>query len=173
MNEKGLVFPEKLRQARKERKLSQTELAIKAGVSLTTMRRYETGERFPEKDIFGLILLAVRKAGLTEAWAKDFKIWYPETNVSFNELVNVAESSVQEIALRNFIVNVGRKTALDFIDQYFMITQNLLAMDKEGISKVAEFSGLMCKIPEYHNKTSWINKQEMDFGEVNDAEEDN
>lgn len=172
MNENEKVFPGKLKQARKERKLSQTELADKAGVSMTTLRRYETGERFPEKDILGLILLALHKAGLTEAWARDYKIWHPEKNISFNELVNVAQSSVQEIALRNYIVNAGRKTTMEFIDQYFVITQNLLAMDKEGVSKVAEFSGLMCKIPEYQNKTSWINKQEMDSDEENDAAED-
>ena len=172
MNENEKVFPGKLRQARKERKLSQTELADKAGVSLTTVRRYETGERFPDKDIFGLILLALHKNGLTEAWARDYKIWHPETSVSFNELVNMAQSSVQEISLRNFIVNAGRKTTMDFIDQYFVITQNLLAMDKEGVSKVTEFSGLMRKIPEYQNKTSWIKKQETDFGEANDGEAD-
>ena len=172
MNENEKVFPGKLRQARKERKLSQTELADKAGVSLTTVRRYETGERFPDKDIFGLILLALHTDGLTEAWARDFEIWHPETSVSFDELVNMAQSSVYEIALRNYIVNAGRKTTMDFIDLYFVITQNLLAMDKEGVSKVADFSKLMCKIPEYQNKTSWINKQEMDFGEEKDAAED-
>jgi transcriptional regulator with XRE-family HTH domain len=45
--EKPMTFAEKLKQARKEKKMSQGTLAAAAGISLRTLQNYELGKRYP------------------------------------------------------------------------------------------------------------------------------
>ncbi len=42
-----MTFAEKLKQARKEKKMSQGTLADAAGISLRTLQNYELGKRYP------------------------------------------------------------------------------------------------------------------------------
>ncbi len=162
MDKANLHFTVALKQARKERKLTQEELAYQTGVSLMTIRRYESGDSFPEKETLGLIMLSLRKAGLAEAWVADYKEWHPDKTISTDELMSIAASSVEEIGIRNFIVNVGRKASLEFIEQYITSTQCLLALNKRGIEKANELIGLLCKVPEYQSKASWVKQEETE-----------
>ncbi len=42
-----MTFADKLKQARKEKKMSQSALAEAAGISLRTLQNYEMGKRYP------------------------------------------------------------------------------------------------------------------------------
>lgn len=44
-----MKFGEKLKKLREENKMTQTELSEKVGVSLRTIRNYETGDRYPKQ----------------------------------------------------------------------------------------------------------------------------
>ena len=52
-------FPERLLDARKDKKLSQQELAKSAGVHFTNLGKYERGEAIPSADILNNIAKAL------------------------------------------------------------------------------------------------------------------
>ena len=162
MDKANLHFKAALKQARKARKLTQEELANQTSVSLMTIRRYESGDSFPEKEVLALIMLSLRKAGLAEAWAADYNEWHPDKTIPYDELMRIVDSSVAEIGLRNFIVNVGRKASIDFVEEYITSTQGFLALNKKGIEKANEFILLLGKVPEYQGKASWVKQQEIE-----------
>ncbi len=56
-----MQFGEKIRQARSALRLSQKELAEKAGISLRTLQNYESGERMPKRRETYSILARVLK----------------------------------------------------------------------------------------------------------------
>lgn len=49
------VFPSRFKQARKENKLTQTELAKLLNISQSTIVQYEKGERYPTIETLGKI----------------------------------------------------------------------------------------------------------------------
>ncbi|MBR2616449.1 MAG: helix-turn-helix transcriptional regulator [Clostridia bacterium] len=51
-----MTFAEKLKRARKEKGLSQSALAERAGISLRTLQNYEMGKRYPASMEIGLSL---------------------------------------------------------------------------------------------------------------------
>ena len=142
------TFPAALRTARKKKKLSQTELSHKAGVSLTTVRRYETGERFPDQPILELILLELPEKELAVTWAHDWKQRYPAEPLSAEEIAKAVYGS-KNAAMRNFIVSVGKKESMDFIKPYHAITEMLLQLNDDGIKAVHDFTKLMTQVPDY------------------------
>jgi transcriptional regulator with XRE-family HTH domain len=42
------LFPRRLKQLRKKKKLTQLKLSIILGVHISTIKRWETGKRFPD-----------------------------------------------------------------------------------------------------------------------------
>ena len=142
------TFPAALQAARKKKKLSQTELSHKAGVSLSTIRRYETGERFPNQSIFELILLELPEKNLADTWAHDWKQLYPAEPLSAEDIAN-AVYGTKNAAMRNFIANVGKKESMDFIKPYHAITEMLLQLNDDGIKAVHDFTKLMTQVPDY------------------------
>lgn len=57
-----MEFSEKLKNARKNKRLTQAELAEKTGVSMRCIQNYELGARYPKRDILARIceVLGVR-----------------------------------------------------------------------------------------------------------------
>lgn len=51
---------QRIRQARKQQKLTQEQLAKKAGISTTSLRLYETGQRIPRSDCIHNIASALK-----------------------------------------------------------------------------------------------------------------
>ena len=71
MDEATLIIGEKIRQIRKEKGLTQKELADKAGLSTMSIRRYENGERVaPEK----LLKSIARALNLPESFFLDERL---------------------------------------------------------------------------------------------------
>lgn len=166
MKEKELYFPEVLKQARQSEKISQTDLAEKAGVSFMTMRRYETGESFPDLETFGLISLALDQYGygLADAWARDWMVLHPRTQNSFDFVKNMALNESKRASMKNYVINCIKKSSPAFIKRLFSIIMKLSKMSEEGVEKADEMIELLNKIPEYENKTFW-NIVSEDIGE--------
>ena len=54
-----MTFSEKLQKARKNKKLTQAELAEKIGVTARSVQNYELGARYPKRDILDRICKAL------------------------------------------------------------------------------------------------------------------
>ena len=142
------TFPDTLKRVRKANCLSQTQLASKIGVSFMTMRRYETGESFPNQSIMELILLELSEKDLADTWAHDWKELYPAEPLSAEDIAK-AIYGAKNAAMRTFIVNVGKKESMDFIKPYHAITEMLLQLNDDGLKAVHDFTKLMTQIPDH------------------------
>lgn len=113
-----------------------------------TMRRYETGESFPNQSILELILLELSEKDLADTWAHDWKQLYPAEPLSVEDIAK-AVYGAKNAAMRNFIANVGKKESMDFIKPYYAITEMLLQLNDDGIKAVHDFTKLMTQIPDH------------------------
>lgn len=174
MEEKEMYFPKALKQARQSEKISQTDLAEKSGVSFMTMRRYETGESFPNLDTFGLISLALKRYryGLADAWARDYMVLHSSVPVSFDRVKNMALHESERASMKNYVFNCIQKSSPEFISILLSIIMKLSEMSKEGVEKADEMIELLAKIPEYKNKTFWNIDRTECIVEAKDATED-
>ena len=155
MSDEVKIFPEALKRARKENKLSQTELSVKIGVSLMTVRRYETGESFPDMNRIGVIFLVLDRDYLIDAWANDYGIWYGLMNIPLSTFKDAARAMADEAAKRQFLVDLAQKASMNFLHRFYDIAELLLKMNETGVKKVIETMELFSKIPDYQIEESW------------------
>lgn len=150
MDEATLIIGEKIRQIRKEKGLTQKELADKAGLSTMSIRRYENGERVaPEK----LLKSIARALNLPESFFLDERL--PE--------IVVPGYDGTEIIVPGRVV---RRIASCLEMNPYSLTSSLLK-DKDSLRKaLSRVSGMSDK--EYSDKESG----EVEFGdEMAEAEE--
>ena len=145
------MFPDTLKRVRKANCLSQMQLASKIGVSFMTMRRYETGESFPNKTTLGLILFTLHDKSIATAWANDYKILNPDTADASKSIEDIADMLYysDDITLRNVIINIGQNEPIEFIKPYLDITCILLRLNDKGLTAVYDFAKLMTQIPDH------------------------
>lgn len=150
MDEATLIIGEKIRQIRKEKGLTQKELADKAGLSTMSIRRYENGERVaPEK----LLKSIARALNLPESFFLDERL--PEIVVPGYDGTEIIVPS-----------RVVRRIASCLEMNPYSLTSSLLK-DKDSLRKaLSRVSGMSDK--EYSDKESG----EVEFGdEMAEAEE--
>ena len=145
------TFPATLKRVRKQYHLSQAQLASKIYISLMTVRRYETGERFPNENILSRILFILHDKSIATAWASDYKVFYSDNSNEFISIENMAESLYQskDATLRNIIINIGKTEPIEFIKPYLNITGFLLRLNDDGLKAVNNFAKLMTQVPDY------------------------
>lgn len=88
------TFPERLRELREERDLSQTELAQELGVAMNTVSIWERGERQPRDDLFFKIAEFFDVPFTYLAGVSDRRDW---PVLSDEEAAEVAEAEQKEI----------------------------------------------------------------------------
>lgn len=89
-------FGTKLRQLRKERNLTQKQLAALIGVKNSVISFYEVGDRFPSPEV-------IRKLAITLHVSTDYLL-----GVKKNETVDVSGLSESEIALIRALIQTLR-----------------------------------------------------------------
>lgn len=151
--ENNKMFPAVLRKVRKERHLSKAALADKIDVSLMTVRRYETGESTPDKDTYAAIALILHSEELFEPWAHDWLKGHPNEGLTVEELYKAMMDKIYEVGMRKYIISIGRKASLEFIELFFYVTQDLLSLNKQGVGNAHEHIKLLQKIPEYRKNS--------------------
>ena len=121
-----------LRKSRKEKKMTQMQLAEASGLSVMSIRRYESGERFPGLD--ELVKLG-QTLGFVIAVDADTKI---ETSVSQKMFIDETfQEQLEELTKTN-----ARFSSLAKVFQ---------TLNKEGQQKALETVEMISKIPEYQN----------------------
>lgn len=145
-----VLFHEALRKVRKELKMSQTELAVRSGISLMSVRRYETGESFPDMKRFNKLNAVLKNGVLASLWACLF--------CKFNSIDTSADTLLKEISdnVQNaFFSNLIEKGNKEFIDYLYKLTNIFMTMNGKGINEVIHFSELMSRVPDFKADYLW------------------
>ena len=138
MNSHVEYFPFELRRARKEAKLSMTELARRIGATRMTIYRYENGMSFPSPGVLALICGVLHDSKLYDAYFSTD----PEANQRH------MKDNINLITLQN-ILNNGKP---DFIERLANTALLYQKLNNEGIDKAIGQIELIARIPEcqYH-----------------------
>ncbi len=113
--------------ARESMKLTQDQLAAKAGVSTSTVSRIETGKAEPEKETLDLLAPHLKKttaellgaSGAVPAWvAEDGGDPYPSRVEFVNNAPTTAEERVHLRSLRYAFGDPGAKEWKDRLESY-------------------------------------------------------
>lgn len=130
-----MTFGEKLRKLRTDRKISQQDLAQKAGLSQTAIYYWEKGERKPKIEQLRKIatVLGVHISDLVDDW----------NNFSYEEITNDWEQNKEPFEELSTLVIKGHKdTISDLLD----------LMNDAGQDKAIEQVELLTKIQEYRKE---------------------
>lgn len=145
-----VLFNEALRKARKALKLSQTELAVRSGISLMSVRRYETGESFPDMKKFTKLNTVLKNGDLVSTWVRLF-CKTNNADAPADTLLKEISDNIHNAFFSNLIEN-GNK---EFIDYIYSLTNILMTMNGKGITEVINFSELMALVPEHKANRIW------------------
>lgn len=168
---KLILFPEALKDARKKAKLSQTELAKRAGISLISIRRYESGESFPDIATLGSISVALPDEPLVAAWSNS---WLANNTTeegvapAWRDRMNVYHHA-RENAVRKYWKKLIEEGKWQFLRFLVSTAQYYQQMNTEGIKKAIEVVELISKVPEYQADAPWAFRDENKKGDI-DAE---
>lgn len=110
---KGIDISEELRFFRKEKKMTQAELAEKAGISVNSIRRYESGDRFPTVETFLKIMDALGEPSMREILLSNVEL--------------VGESGIEDTP-GNFYLALGKYLSVLFQNAGYTVTDG---KDKE------------------------------------------
>lgn len=154
MEERYRVFSTALRESRKKNKLTQAELAQKAGISLMSIRRYESGESFPDMGMLGAICVALRDDSLMGTWIST-KANDPDKGLMDSEARFQAFGKVQGMIYRSYwrdIVDNGTPT---LHTRLASLTRYIRGMNEMGIVKLSEMAEMLSMVPEYQADEEW------------------
>lgn len=158
MDEEQMMFPEALRNARKAKKLTQTELADAIGVSFMTVRRYETGKAFPDMATLGKIYAVLKEYYLTVAWLNSFS----ESNglkslsdESFDFIKTQMTRHVVDASKHKFLEDLIATGSNELLLRLSSVARCFLRMNGEGVDRAIEQIKLLSKIPDYQDSDYW------------------
>ncbi len=174
MSENKLAFPTALRMARKEKGLSQTELAAQVGVSLMTIRRFETGESFPNSSVFGMIAIYLQNNSLLDAWIEKWIEINEKKGIPIQVVKNALAQEITEAGERATIIELARRASPRFIARYYTVTERLLELSEDGVDKAIDQLEMIKKITEYRKSSQWHYRNDKTYdGETEvDAKEE-
>ncbi len=157
----GKEFSEVLKMARKEKKMTQTELANKVGISAMSISRYESGDSIPDIGILGSLCVALNDDDLFDSWHHSWR-WYnmAEGNRTTKSIQEQKEEfrAIKAIAARRYLsnlINEGSPLFLDYMDE---IVKKLQNMNIAGIKQARAMVDIISKVPEYRSNGSWTLK---------------
>lgn len=129
-------FSEKLKEARKRAKLSQSALAEKAGISVRTLQNYEMGKRYPASLDIALSLataLGTTTEELLSGGEKSIVSARGDAKTQLQELV----LAVSGLFAGGEIGDEDRDAAMEaIIAAYWAAKKEKRGMDREGREKV-------------------------------------
>lgn len=127
-----MEFKDALRKARKEKNLSQKELANKTGLKEITIRKYESGAFLPKMKNF----LAIKKVlgdSLEDTAQTDF----------LEDLIEFTDEHIRPFNLQRFAEHSPNGNIKD------KLLHNFNAVNEEGQQKIVEYSNDIAENPKY------------------------
>ena len=168
------LFKEALRKARKEKDLTQTELAKKVGIALISVKRYESGDTLPDVDVLGSICIALQSDNLLDSWAyTKAKNKGDEEDLTRLQDQTTLLYKVKDIAYRMYWDEIVKKGTWKFQYKLVSVAQYFQSLNGVGIRKVLEAIDVISKVPEYKADSTWAFIQEQSKVEVSNGEEGN
>lgn len=173
INRKGKDFSEVLKMSRKEKKMTQTELANKVGISAMSISRYESGESIPDIGILGSLCVALNDDDLFDSWHHSWRRYnIAEGNRTTKSIQEQKEEfrTIKAIAARRYLsnlINEGSPLFLDYMDE---IVKKLQNMNIAGIKQVRAMVDIISKVPEYRSNGSWTLKDNQQKETKDNAE---
>ena len=152
-----LDFGKKLKELRKEKGLTQQELAAMIGVHVMSIRRYEAGTRVPGMDECRKLadalnvelfsdghVIGFRNRELEKQLNSDIKPHNGEDS-AYNEYIN----GYDRVRGYPFIYGVrGREVLVAIYDRLNMIGQNTAVQEMQRLTAISEFTKKLESIPE-------------------------
>ena len=140
-----------LRKARKEAHFTQQELAQKCGISHMSIRRYETGERFPSTEVFYEISSVLPYDYLSAAWVDQYT-GHIKNKESFEYVTDIL--TIGTDVSRHECIHAIEKADSTLLTVCHNIIFSLLKMNEEGQWKVSEIAEMIGKVPEYKKEVN-------------------
>ena len=150
-----IKFSEALKQARKEKELTQAELAEKAHIHPMSIRRYELGESFPDIGILGSICFALDDDSLLESWAYTNAMNNGEDPSINPDGWNYSFKQVKEIAYQRYWGNIVKNGTWAFQNKLVDVAKFFQNLNEQGIKKSMEMIEVISKVPEYQTDMEW------------------
>lgn len=150
---KRQLFAETLKKVRKEKGLSQKDLANKVGVSFMTLRRYESGESSPDMATLIALCEVLHTERLLSVWGlrknvEGATIWEIRRR---RETFEKVRDALQYQYWNDLVAN-GNWNFLLYLVKTAKIYETL---NEYGVSEALHVIKVLSKIPEYKSKKSW------------------
>lgn len=131
-----------LREIRKSRNMTQTELADKAEINLHTLSRYERGERHPNVATLDKLATALK---CSPGQFDD------QLSIIFDEGGTISYWGNELEEKYGFTFNSSEEETIDFNEQFMRgkIEKNLRNLNQTGLEQVDKYVCDLNKIPEY------------------------
>lgn len=159
-------FKDALKAARKEKKMTQAELAKQAGISLMSVKRYESGDTLPDMDKIEALCFALKNNKLVDSWTYSTAV--DKAGKSSKTVGEALGETLEEDYTQNWGNYLARR---GFYRRYwnqvlqkgtpsFMIALIDTALcyeqlDPQTVSHAVSVLQAFTKVPEYQAKTSW------------------
>lgn len=170
MDNTKLEFSDALRMARKDKKLTQDELAAKLGISVVSIRRYETGGSYPDVGILGSMCVALQNDSILDAWA------YSKSKTAKKGTVQSQPGQllykVKDVAYRKYWEEIVQKGSWEFQKKLVYAAQSFQKMNKLGIRKALEVIDTYSKVPDYIADSEWAFLDKQTITDLSNSEND-
>ncbi len=141
-------FSEALKESRKKKKMTQTELADKVGISAMSISRYEAGDSIPDMGILASICVELDDDTLFYSW-KYTKGHDKEENYPDHQRIQIAFTKAKEIAYRKYWDELVVNGTWKFQRRLVYLAQHLQNMNGKGFRKSLEIIEALSKVPDY------------------------
>lgn len=165
-------FSAALKAARKEKKLTQAELAEKVGISHMSVKRYESGDTLPDMDKLEALCFVLKNNKLVDSWTYSTAIIKAEKSAKTGKNTKTVGEALGETSEEDYTQNWGNYIARrGFYRRYwnqvlqkgtpsFMIALIDTALcyeqlDPQTVSHAVSVLQAFTKVPEYQAKTNW------------------
>lgn len=169
MKELDNGFSTALRESRKSKKLTQAELAQKAGISLMSIRRYEAGDSFPDMGTLAMLCVALHDDDLLRAWGRQHRLQGEKSQEHFARMA--ASERLRDTLNLQFWEDLYQKGNWEFINLLVRTAKYYQQMDSNGIENAISFIRLLAKVPDFKAEKEWAFIEDDPKGEAKDGEE--
>ena len=166
--ETNLSFAEALKKVRKEKKMTQAELAKRTGISLISIKRYESGT-IPDMGKLAAICVALQDDELLiDSWT------YSDAQKRGNAIGRQEQAQtyikVKDVAHRKYWDEVVRNGTWEFQNKLVYIAQTFQNMNSRGIREVLTIADALSKAPDYQAKKPWAFKPDSSKEDITNDE---
>lgn len=153
----SIIFPKRLRKIRQERKITQTEIATKIGISANALNNYENGKRVPSADTLQKIAICLNvSADYLLGLSDDTEAGTPVSDVSFEDIANAVitlSALINVDFMGSELIKIKDKNLQKFIEEFLKIMDFIKSpkypdylKDSLKNALVQNFSGKYCII---------------------------